>query len=324
MSVTLSIANYPSGAAGWEAVCGTAMSGRLALSQSWTFSPGSSRYLTISVYNSANSQIFGATNVGPITDGKSYVFDCATRSLSETGGGPTGQSTAQITAIQTPASAAPGSYVTVTVYVYNAGPGTYVAVTFNTSPSVTTVLSPNYQYASTGQTVPFTISFTMPSQNITFDIWSWWWNGTDWTQGDYKTTTIPTSVPASQLRNLSVVSVQPSSGKYGDTVAVNFKVDHYGSSKTYTTLRVSLDNMESSLFSYTFPQDSTWKTYNITGYVTITRSLPAGQTQLLTAYAEIIEEGLAASLSNCFTLQGETVTLTPTFRNFKIVEYSVV
>jgi len=47
------------------------------------------------------------------------------------------------------------------------------------------LLYPDYATVDAGATHSFVSSFTMPNKDITIDIWSWYWTGTEWVQDDH-------------------------------------------------------------------------------------------------------------------------------------------
>ena len=91
-----------------------------------------------------------------------------------------------IVSITAPSSAKYGDTVSVTVQVKNlASYAIYIAATGRYD-GVDIAFSPDYASVGAGATYSFTISFTMPNNNIKLEAWSWYWTGTEWYQDDYE------------------------------------------------------------------------------------------------------------------------------------------
>jgi hypothetical protein len=86
----LGIRNAPWGSAVWDACygpppAGEVCSGLLGLSDRWgcPYNPYGATDLRIYVYDSIWNVKCSGTSLGPIYDGKTYVFDCSSGMLSE-------------------------------------------------------------------------------------------------------------------------------------------------------------------------------------------------------------------------------------------------
>lgn len=86
MTFTLAIKNAPSGSKWWMASSAEGMynSPWLALTETWT-SPygGWGETIEIVVVDSAYSVKHSKSGLGPIYDGRNYIYDCSTGILSE-------------------------------------------------------------------------------------------------------------------------------------------------------------------------------------------------------------------------------------------------
>ena len=60
----------------------------------------------------------------------------------------------------------------------------YIATTGRYN-GVDLLFSPDYATVDAGATYSFITSFTMPNKDITIDVWSWYWTGTEWVQDDH-------------------------------------------------------------------------------------------------------------------------------------------
>jgi len=90
VSFTLSLKNVPGGTVAWDACYGPPpaaeiCSGILGLGAVWNcpYNPYGATDLRIYAYNSSWNITCSGTNLGPIYNGKDYVFDCSTGVLSE-------------------------------------------------------------------------------------------------------------------------------------------------------------------------------------------------------------------------------------------------
>lgn len=102
-----------------------------------------------------------------------------------------------IVGVYGPTEASPGDQVSLDIAIKNTYTyGFYVAATVGIA-GVNVSVSPDYYLINTGDTFHFTATFTMPSNDITIDVWSWYWDGAEWVVDDHETVTIkvPTLKP---------------------------------------------------------------------------------------------------------------------------------
>lgn len=95
-----------------------------------------------------------------------------------------------IVAINGPVEALAGEKVTVQVVIKNTWTGGFYIASTGAYNGTSFTLSPDYAGVDPGATYSFTVSFTMPNKNITLDIWSFYWTGTEWHQDDHEAVTI--------------------------------------------------------------------------------------------------------------------------------------
>ena len=109
-----------------------------------------------------------------------------------------------IIAVYGPAEAAYGDQVTIQVVIKNlAAYGIYISPTGRYD-GVNISFSPDYAGVDPGGTYTFTASFTMPNKNITLDIWSYYWTGSEWYQDDHEAVSISLKTLASEFRSFGV------------------------------------------------------------------------------------------------------------------------
>ena len=200
MSFILSIKNAPSGSEMWWAQYANGASDLLGISQKWNcpVQASGATDLAIYVYDANWNLKHSKTGLGPIYDGKEYVYDCATGKLSEVTAGVVGGT--QIVYIEAPASAQPDTQVIVSVKVKNTGTrGGYIAAT-----SEVVTFSPEYQWAEAGQSASFRGYFVMPKTKLTVYIYSWWWDGSKWILGESKSITIAVEAAQAQFQNFGI------------------------------------------------------------------------------------------------------------------------
>jgi len=93
-----------------------------------------------------------------------------------------------------PSQASYGEQVTIDVQIRNkAAYPIYIAVTGRYN-GVDFTFSPEYANVEAGAYGPFSASFSMPNKDITVDIWSWYWTGSEWYQDDHTSVTIALKV----------------------------------------------------------------------------------------------------------------------------------
>jgi len=91
----------------------------------------------------------------------------------------------EIVEIIAPSEAAPGDLVTVEARVKNTWTDPlYIAVTGHYN-GVDFAFSPEYAEVAAGAIYSFTSSFYMPNNDISVDVWSWYWDGVEWHGDDY-------------------------------------------------------------------------------------------------------------------------------------------
>lgn len=84
---TLSIKNAPSGATYWEAFYRSAStlysaSGVLGITETWNCPYVAGATLTIEVFDNAYNTLLLVYNLGPVSEGKNYAYDCSTGKLT--------------------------------------------------------------------------------------------------------------------------------------------------------------------------------------------------------------------------------------------------
>lgn len=95
-----------------------------------------------------------------------------------------------IVSIYGPAEAVSGEKVTLQIVIRNLlDYGFYIAATVDIS-GVTVTVSPDYAGVDPGATATFSASFFMPNKDITVDVWSWFYTGTDWVSDDHEAVVI--------------------------------------------------------------------------------------------------------------------------------------
>ena len=111
---------------------------------------------------------------------------------------------ADITKIEAPSSAPAGEQVIADVSVKNiSSSDQYLAVTA-VFDSTSIPFQFDYLLVSPGQTVIFRGWFTMPSKNVRVTAWSWYWDGSDWVQGDQMTKDIKVAVLTPQVSEFKI------------------------------------------------------------------------------------------------------------------------
>lgn len=109
-----------------------------------------------------------------------------------------------IVAIYGPAEALSGEQVNIQVVVSNlAAYSISIAVT-GRQDGVDVAFTPDYGAVDPAGTYTFTASFTMPNKDITLDIWSWYWTGTEWYQDDHKAVSIKLKVLTPQFSGFGI------------------------------------------------------------------------------------------------------------------------
>ena len=96
----------------------------------------------------------------------------------------------KIVKIITLSEAAAGEPVPVEVWVRNLHTTRIYIATTGRYNGVDLLFSPDYANVDAGATYSFTTSFTMPNKDITIDVWSWYWTGTEWVQDDHSSVDI--------------------------------------------------------------------------------------------------------------------------------------
>ncbi len=81
--------------------------------------------------------------------------------------------------------------------------GIYIAATADIA-GVTNTVSPVYDGVDAGATYYFTISFTMPNNDITLTAWSWYWTGSEWLYDDHEAVTIKLKVLTPQFSGFGI------------------------------------------------------------------------------------------------------------------------
>lgn len=96
----------------------------------------------------------------------------------------------EITAIYGPSEAAYGDTVDIAAYVKNLGSyGFYIAANGQYN-GTGFVMSPVSAGVDPGASQRFAYSFTMPNKDITLQVWSYYWTGSDWVEDDHKSVVI--------------------------------------------------------------------------------------------------------------------------------------
>lgn len=99
-----------------------------------------------------------------------------------------------IVGVYGPTGAKPGDQVSLDIAIKNTYTyGFYVAATADIAGTALSI-SPVYAGVDAGATTHFTATFTMPSNDINIDVWSWYWNGAKWVYDDHETVTIRASI----------------------------------------------------------------------------------------------------------------------------------
>ena len=130
--------------------------------------------------------------------------------------------------------------------------------------------------------------------------------------------------PESQFRNLVATSVYPSTAMVGDSVNVNFELEHIGESERVTLYAAIgnqgywFDEILHTQFQYTFPQHSVWTKQYMFASIEITSAISPG---VYDAYVKIVEKNLISpTLYDCLTI----LESQPEFYNFRITSYQKV
>lgn len=111
---------------------------------------------------------------------------------------------ADIVKIDAPASAQAGETVIVDVSVKNiSGTDKYIAVTGQLD---STGLSWQFDYllVSPGQTVVMRGWFTMPNNAVRVNLWSWWWDGSNWVVDDMASVNIALGAVTPQFQGFGI------------------------------------------------------------------------------------------------------------------------
>ena len=111
---------------------------------------------------------------------------------------------ADIIKIDAPASAAVGDTVIIDVSVKNISSNDqYIAVTAGYD-STSFPFQFDYLLVSPGQTVIFRGWFTMPSQKVRVEAWSWYWDNNNWVQDDQMTKDISVAMLTPQVSQFQI------------------------------------------------------------------------------------------------------------------------
>ena len=109
-----------------------------------------------------------------------------------------------IVAVYGPSEAAYGDQVTIQVDIKNlADYGIYIAATGRYN-GTDIYFSPDYAGVDPGATYSFTVSFTMPNKDITLDVWSYYWDGSQWYQDDHQAVSIKLKVLTPQFSGFGI------------------------------------------------------------------------------------------------------------------------
>ena len=84
-----------------------------------------------------------------------------------------------------PAQADAGETVWVEIWVRNLHTAPIYIATTGRYDGVDLLFGPDYATVDAGAAYSFVSSFTMPNKDITIDVWSWYWTGTEWVQDDH-------------------------------------------------------------------------------------------------------------------------------------------
>lgn len=106
-----------------------------------------------------------------------------------------------IVSVTGPASVAPGQKVELTVSVKNKATYSIYISTTARYDNTEFDLRPGYTLTAAGKTVKFSGSFTMPNEDVTVRVWSFYWTGTEWYQDDDYQVSIKVAKPT--FSNLS-------------------------------------------------------------------------------------------------------------------------
>lgn len=92
--------------------------------------------------------------------------------------------------IITETQAAAGETVWVEIWVRNLHTAPIYIATTGRYNGVDLLFGPDYATVDAGAAYSFVSSFTMPNKDITIDVWSWYWTGTEWVQDDHSSVSI--------------------------------------------------------------------------------------------------------------------------------------
>lgn len=96
-----------------------------------------------------------------------------------------------ITTVYGPSQAGSGETVHIQVVAKNLySSSIYLAITGAYDGQEMFAFNPEYATVGAGGSYTFTNAFVMPNKNITLDIWSWYWSGSEWIQDDHKAVSI--------------------------------------------------------------------------------------------------------------------------------------
>jgi len=109
-----------------------------------------------------------------------------------------------ITAIRAPAQAPAGQQVTIELDIVNiTDSGLYLAATAQDS-GVSFSVSPGFAWVDSWAKYTFLVTFTMPNKNLRVNIYSWWWDGSNWNADDYGYVDIALAAISPEFRGFSI------------------------------------------------------------------------------------------------------------------------